>query len=144
MRDNEQMARSVDDGSHMIEPKNAKEANASYHDRMYCYLWYEKTNPDECKFGERYVPAGKDPSKTFLDPSCGNGRFLLEILRRRLANGMDMADALRTIYGVDLMQHNVDACRDRLLGDRTDLRHIVERNIVRADGMAYDYTFDAA
>jgi len=85
-----------------------------------------------------------DPSKTFLDPSCGNGRFLLEILRRRLANGMDMAAALRTIYGVDLMQHNVDACRDRLLGDRTDLRHIVERNIVRADGMAYDYTFDAA
>jgi len=63
MRDNEQMARSVDDGSHMIEPKNAKEASASYHDRMYCYLWYEKTNPDECKFGERYVPAGKDPSR---------------------------------------------------------------------------------
>jgi hypothetical protein len=30
-------------------------------DRMFCYLWYETTNPDECKFGERWVFAGQDP-----------------------------------------------------------------------------------
>lgn len=33
------------------------------HDRMMCYLWYEKTNIYECKFGERWVPAGRDPNK---------------------------------------------------------------------------------
>jgi hypothetical protein len=32
-------------------------------DRMFCYLWWEKTNPVECKFGERWVPAGQDPEK---------------------------------------------------------------------------------
>jgi hypothetical protein len=30
-------------------------------DRMYCYLWWEKTNPDEAKFGERWVFDGQDP-----------------------------------------------------------------------------------
>lgn len=32
-------------------------------DKMYCYLWWEKDKPNECKFGERWVPAGKDPEK---------------------------------------------------------------------------------
>ena len=31
-------------------------------DRMYCYLWWEKTNPHEAKFGERWVFAGQDPT----------------------------------------------------------------------------------
>ena len=30
-------------------------------DRMYCYLWWEKSHPNECKFGERWVFAGQDP-----------------------------------------------------------------------------------
>ncbi len=30
---------------------------------MFCYLWYEKTNPKECKFGERWVFDGQDPVK---------------------------------------------------------------------------------
>lgn len=28
---------------------------------MFCYLWREKTDTDECKFGERWVKAGQDP-----------------------------------------------------------------------------------
>ena len=32
-------------------------------DRMFCYLWWEKTNPNEAKFGERWVFAGQDPEK---------------------------------------------------------------------------------
>lgn len=31
------------------------------YDRMFTYLWWEKTNPDEAKFGERWVFAGQDP-----------------------------------------------------------------------------------
>lgn len=30
-------------------------------DKMYCYLWHEKTDVDECKFGERWVKEGQDP-----------------------------------------------------------------------------------
>jgi type I restriction-modification system DNA methylase subunit len=83
----------------------------------------------------------KDPSKTFLDPACGDGQFLSEVLIRKLENGIDFETALSTIYGVDLMQDNVDLCRERLLCGRKDLQHIVEKNIVCADGLTYDYSF---
>lgn len=32
-------------------------------DRMYCYLWHEKTDENECKFGERWVKSGENPEK---------------------------------------------------------------------------------
>lgn len=83
----------------------------------------------------------KDSTKTFLDPSCGDGQFLSEVLIRKLKNGIDFETALSTIYGVDLMQDNVDLCRERLLCGQTNLRHIVEKNIVCADALTYDYTF---
>ena len=83
-----------------------------------------------------------DPSKTILEPSCGDGQFLGEVLIRKLQNGTDFETALSTIYGVDLMQDNVELCRERLLCGREDLRHIVEQNIVQADGLRYHYRFD--
>lgn len=30
-------------------------------DRMFCYLWHEITDENECKFGERFVKTGQDP-----------------------------------------------------------------------------------
>jgi hypothetical protein len=83
----------------------------------------------------------KDPSKTFIDPACGDGQFLGEVLIRKIENGIDFEIALSTIYGVDLMQDNVDLCRERLLCGRGDLRHMVEKNIVCADGLDYNYCF---
>lgn len=83
----------------------------------------------------------KDPTKTFIDPSCGDGQFLGEVLIRKIENDIDFETALGTIYGVDLMQDNVDLCRERLLCGREDLRHIVEKNIVCADGLEYNYLF---
>jgi type I restriction-modification system DNA methylase subunit len=83
-----------------------------------------------------------DPTKTFLDPSCGDGQFLGEVLIRKMENGSTFEQALSTIYGVDLMQDNVDECRKRLLCGRTDLAHIVERNIVCHDALTYDYSFN--
>ena len=85
-----------------------------------------------------------DPSKTFLDPSCGDGQFLGEVLIRKIENGSTFEQALSTVYGVDLMQDNVDLCRERLLCGREDLRHIVEQNIVCADGLRYHYRFDGS
>jgi type I restriction-modification system DNA methylase subunit len=83
-----------------------------------------------------------DSSKTFLDPSCGDGQFLSEALIRKLEQGHDFEQALSTIYGVDLMEDNVNLCRERLLCGRADLRHVVERNIVCHDALTYSYKFD--
>jgi hypothetical protein len=85
-----------------------------------------------------------DPNKTFLDPSCGDGQFLGEVLIRKMENDSTFEQALGTIYGVDLMQDNVELCRERLLCGREDLRHIVEQNIVCADGLRYHYRFDGS
>jgi SAM-dependent methyltransferase len=62
----------------------------------------------------------------FLEPACGDGNFLAEILRRKLAvvrkkyrkSPIDYEKnavlAATTIYGVDILQDNVDACRKRM------------------------------
>ena len=63
---------------------------------------------------------------TFLEPACGDGNFLDEVLRRKLAvckkrYGKSAADyekmsflACTTLYGVDIMADNVAHCRERL------------------------------
>ena len=85
-----------------------------------------------------------DPTKTFLDPACGDGQFLSEVLIRKLESGAQFEDALATVYGVDLMPDNVRLCQERLLCGREDLRPVVERNIVCADGLRYHYRFDGS
>lgn len=78
----------------------------------------------------------------FLDPSCGDGQFLGEVLIRKMEAGSTFEQALGTIYGVDLMQDNVDLCRERLLCGRDDLRHVVDCNIVCHNALTYDYSFN--
>lgn len=62
----------------------------------------------------------------FLEPACGNGNFLVEVLRRKL----DVVKArykkvqleyeryaviaISSIYGIDLLIDNVEECRERL------------------------------
>lgn len=82
-----------------------------------------------------------DPTKTFLDNSCGDGQFLGEVLIRKVQAGIDFETALGTIYGVEFMQDNVELCRRRLLCGQAHFRHIVEKNIVCADATTYNYTF---
>lgn len=84
----------------------------------------------------------KDPIRTYMDNSCGDGEFLGEVLIRKIQNGIDFDTALSTIYGVDLMKDNVDLCRERLLCGQEYLRHIVEKNIVCHDALTYDYSFN--
>lgn len=64
----------------------------------------------------------------FLEPACGDGNFLAEILRRKLAvvegryakNQIEFERyaviAVSSIYGVDILQDNVEDCRHRLFG----------------------------
>jgi hypothetical protein len=37
-----------------------KNIDVKDYDRMFCYLWHETEKLNECKFGERWVPAGVD------------------------------------------------------------------------------------
>lgn len=101
------------------------------------------TPTDEVQTTLNKIPMEKfqDPTKTFLDNSCGDGQFLGEVLIRKMENGSTFEQALSTIYGVDLMSDNVKLCQDRLLCGQEHLRHIVERNIVCADALEYDYSF---
>ena len=82
-----------------------------------------------------------EPGRTFLDPACGDGQFLSEVLIRKLQSGQDLETALESIYGVDIMIDNVDLCRERLLCGHEQFRHIVEKNIVCQDGTKYGYSF---
>lgn len=64
----------------------------------------------------------------FLEPACGTGNFLVEILKRKLNVVEERYSkiqleyeryaiiALSSIYGVELLKDNVQTCRDRLLG----------------------------
>ncbi len=64
----------------------------------------------------------------FLEPACGNGNFLAEVLRRKLRAvdknhprnrarwERDATVCLCSLYGIDLLPDNVAVCRERLLG----------------------------
>jgi len=100
----------------------------------------------------------------FLEPACGNGNFLVEILRRKLAiveqrYGKNQIEyeryaiiAISSIYGVDLLQDNVEETRKRLFDIfndgytkkyknnckeecRVSIRFILERNILHGDAL---------
>ena len=124
--------------------------------------------------GEREVNAMLDlvESETeriesrFLEPACGDGNFLVEILRRKLKAALKASKfkgkvftsdyekkaltALMSIYGVELLPDNTEACIDRLYciwdkeytkvmkNDATDIargiaRYILEHNILCGD-----------
>ena len=83
----------------------------------------------------------QNADQDFIDPTCGDGQFLGEVLIRKIQNGIDFETALSSLYGVDLMQDNVNLCRERLLCGQTQYKHIVEKNIVCADALTYNYCF---
>lgn len=56
-----------------------------------------------------------EEDKTFVDPACGNGNFLIEVLKRKLKKGHNPIKAISTIYGTDIMRDNIEECILRLL-----------------------------
>ena len=100
----------------------------------------------------------------FLEPACGDGNFLAEILRRKLGivekryakSQLEYERyavlSVTSIYGIDILPDNVQACRHRLFGifdenyrrlfkDQTKdgcrdaVRFILERNIIWGDAL---------
>lgn len=100
----------------------------------------------------------------FLEPACGTGNFLAEILRRKLKvvkerykkskSDYDKYSivALSSIYGVDLLKDNIEECQERLfIIFRTEykkntkeemdsdyekvVRYILSKNILHGDAL---------
>jgi SAM-dependent methyltransferase len=100
----------------------------------------------------------------FLEPACGTGNFLVEILKRKLRvvknrysnNKSDYERyavvAVASIYGVDILEDNVLECRDRLFNIfnheytkvckeytnnecREAIKYILSRNILHGDAL---------
>ena len=90
----------------------------------------------------------QDPTKTFLEPSFGNGQFIVYIVYRRINSGIDWKTALSTLYGVELMQDNVDECKERVLDlldkmninyDKSQAMKIMNKNLVCSDFFEWDF-----
>ena len=104
------------------------------------------------------------PDSRFLEPACGDGNFLSAILKRKLAelrrkykkSPRDYERlaivAIGSLYGVDIMNDNVVACRERLFGiwdaeytshckgetsgeAREAVRFIISRNIINGNAL---------
>src|SRR5215208_1731929 len=96
----------------------------------------------------------------FLEPACGSGNFLVQIMRRKLAAvelkyGKSEFErrhyalfALMCIYGIELLADNIGECRanmlailtDYLNGDASDELHraasyVLSQNLVHGDAL---------
>lgn len=79
-----------------------------------------------------------DPMKTYIDPACGTGNFLIEVVRRKIEAGSAPLQALETTYGIDIMEDNVLECRQRLLsvaGNPPGGEQVVARRVKQADAL---------
>lgn len=83
------------------------------------------TNPREVK---AMLDLVRDESfrldSRFLEPACGDGNFLIEILRRKLSLLQSVKSSIEwefqsliavgSCYGIELLEDNAEACRQRL------------------------------
>jgi hypothetical protein len=89
--------------------------------------------------------------KTWLEPTCGNGQFILGVLRRKLSHGHKILEALDTTFGMDIMPDNILECKQRIYQEFVLPRYkgknkkhlwkavcIVENNIVLTEDSLLD------
>jgi hypothetical protein len=97
--------------------------------------------------------------KTFCDPACGDGNFLVRFLHWKWELNEERAGGwtppikriLRSIWGVDLMPDNVEVARSRLIELTASLTgnsfektaelysHIVSHNVVCHDSLTWNF-----
>lgn len=89
-----------------------------------------------------------DPNKTFCEPCFGNGQFVIYIIYNRIIHGINWRTALETCYGVELMQDNVDECKDRVIDllnalgisfNENTAREIMDKNLVCSNFFDWDF-----
>lgn len=89
-----------------------------------------------------------NPEKTFLEPSFGNGQFVIFIIYNRIQHGVSWKDTLSTLYGVELMPDNVQETKDRIISllmemkipfDKKEAMKIMDHNLVCSDFFKWDF-----
>lgn len=105
----------------------------------------EKTVRDMCDMLEEESPGCFEPERTFLEPACGDGAFILEILRRKFDRCRCRGDyivALESVYGFEIQADNVERCIGNVVAlcfqyfrpTREELR-IINDHIIQCDGL---------
>ena len=80
------------------------------------------------------------PGQTVLDPSCGDGQLLIPVKWLKVIYfNMSEEDALKDIYGVDIMRDNVDLCKKRLGGGNIVMGNTLDPNTQLPDQLEYEY-----
>ena len=72
---------------------------------------------DMCNMLEAESPGCFEPARTFLEPACGDGAFVAEILRRKFDRckcRRDYTVALESVYGFEIQADNVEKCIQNL------------------------------
>ena len=78
------------------------------------------------------------PGKTTLDPACGDGQLLVPVKWLKVFHyNMSEEDAVKDLYGVDIMRDNVDLCKRRLGGGNIVMGNTLDPDI-RLDGQSDD------
>lgn len=82
-------------------------------------------------------------TEVILEPSCGHGIFLIEILKQKLKNNISILDAINSLYGIDIQEENVIVTRNNILTYlennysiehiHTQIVNILNKNIKQAD-----------
>ena len=89
-----------------------------------------------------------NPEKTFLEPSFGNGQFVIFIIYNRIQHGISWKDTLSTLYGVELMSDNVQETKDRIISlltemkipfDKEEALKIMDHNLVCSNFFDWDF-----
>ena len=82
---------------------------------------------------------------TFLEPTCGNGNFVIEILKRKFDLCKKKADyirALKSVYAIDILEDNIAECKQRVkklyesYGQRENIDFIIDTNIFYGNSLA--------
>lgn len=82
---------------------------------------------------------------TFLEPTCGNGNFVVEILKRKFDKCKKKADfitALKSVVAIDIMADNVAECKQRILelynsyGQKENISFILDTQIFQGNSLA--------
>lgn len=56
-----------------------------------------------------------NPKATFLEPSCGDGMFVMQIMYKKILNGHNIEDVILSIHARDIMKDNIEICRIKIL-----------------------------
>ena len=83
----------------------------------------------------------RDLTTTYLDPSCGDGNFLVALFQVLTEEyNHDPQHVLDyQLYGVDLMPDNIEVARNRL-GITPEMK--AWNHVICADALKYDYSFE--